>query len=132
MRNLFFLAGMQDKRKRPSSFRPEGLRASVSVRRVAGFGARFCAACLRGDFRFRAAEPAHGVGAHTPEYGDSSSHGFLRFAVLGLVLRADELSVNQDGVALVERVRDRFAEAVEGHDCCGDGQHGEIRVYVSL
>jgi len=75
MRNLFFLAGMQDKRKSPP------------CQRVAGFGARF-----------RAAEPAHRVCAHTPEDGDFSGLGFLRFAVLGLVLRADELSVNQDMV----------------------------------
>jgi hypothetical protein len=54
------------------------------------------------------------------------------------------LSVNEDMVALVERVRDGFAEAVEGHDAVplgfrlplvvrvlprllrGDGQYGEV------
>ena len=59
------------------------------------------------------------------------------------------MSVNEDMVALVERVRDGFAEAVERHDAVplgfglplvvrvlprllrGDGQHGEIRAVAA-
>ena len=59
------------------------------------------------------------------------------------------MSVNKDMVALVERVRDGFAEAVERHDAvpfgfglplvvrvlprllCRDGQHGEIRAVAA-
>ena len=73
----------------------------------------------------------------------------LGLAVLALVLRADELSVNEDMVALVERVRDGLAEAVERDDAVPlgfglplvvrvlprllrrDGQHGEIRAVAA-
>ena len=59
------------------------------------------------------------------------------------------MSVNEDMIALVERVGDGLAEAVEGHDAvplgfglplvvrvlprllCGDGQHSEIRAVAA-
>jgi hypothetical protein len=104
---------------------------------------------LRGHFRFRAAQPPDGIGADAPEDGDLRGLGLLRLAVLVLVFRADELSVNQDMVALVERVRDGLAEAIKRHDAVplgsglplfvrvlprllrGDGQHGEIRAVAA-
>jgi hypothetical protein len=72
-----------------------------------------------------------------------------RLAVLALELRAYEQAVHENVVALVERVRNRFAEAVEGHDAVplgfglplvvrvlprllrGDGQHSEIRAVAA-
>jgi len=99
---------------------------------------------LSGYFSFRAAEPAYGVRAHTPEDGELRGLGLLGLAVLALVLRAYELSVHEDVVALPERVGDGLTEAVKGHDAMpfglglplvvrvlprllrGDGQHGEI------
>jgi hypothetical protein len=130
----------------PSDLKPEGIPAPVSERGV--FRSRLWGR-LRGHFRFRAAEPPDGIGAHAPEHGDLRGLGLLGLAVLVLVFRADELSVNQDMVALVERVRDRFAETVERHDAVplgsglpvvvrvlprllrGDGQHGEIRAVAA-
>ena len=72
--------------------------------------------CRGGRFGFRAAEPPHGVRTDAPEDDRIRSLGFLGLAILALVLRADEVSVNEDMVAFLERVRDGLAEAVEGHD----------------
>ena len=70
--------------------------------------------CWCGRFRFRGAEPPHGVCANTPEDDRVGSLGLLGLAVLSRVLRADELSVNKDMIALVQRRRDGLAEAFEG------------------
>jgi hypothetical protein len=129
----------------PSGLRPEGIHAPVSERSV--FRSRLRSRRLRRHFRFRAAEPTDGIGAHAPEDGDLRGLGLLGLAVL--VFRADKLSVNQDMVALVERVRNGLAEAIERHDAVplgsclplvvrvlprllrGDGQHGEIRAVAA-
>src|SRR5260370_31386026 len=123
---------------------PEGLRTPQSERRVARLSASFGAGRCRWHFGFRAAEPADGVGANAPEDGDLRGLGLLGLAVLPLVFRADEEAVHEDVVALVERVGDGLAEAVEGHDAVplgfglplvvlvlprllrGDGQGGEV------
>jgi hypothetical protein len=128
---------------------PEGLLTPLSVRRFARLGASFGARRCRRHLRFRAAQPPHGVGANAPEDGDLRSLRFLGFAVLILIFLADELSVNEDMVALVKRVRDGLAEAVEGHDAMPlglglplvvrvlprllrrDGQHGVIRAVAA-
>ena len=104
---------------------------------------------LRRHFRFRAAEPAHGVRANAPEDADLGGLGLLGLAVLVLVFRTNEQAVHEDMVALVERVGDGLAEAVECHDAVplgfglplvvrvlprllrGDGQHGEIRAVAA-
>src|ERR1043166_6218556 len=104
---------------------------------------------LRRYFRFRAAQPADGIGTYAPEDGDLRGLGLLGLAVLALVFRADELSVTQDMVPLVERVGKGLAEAVERHDAVplgsglplvvrvlpgllgGDGQDGEIRAVAA-
>jgi hypothetical protein len=65
---------------------------------------------------FRTAEPAHGICSHAPEDRELRGLGLLGLAILALVFRADELSVHEDVIALVERVGDGLAEAVEGHD----------------
>jgi len=140
---LLFLAGIQDKRKMPSGIGRRAFIAPVSEGSV--FRSRLRSRRLRRHFRFRAAQPPDGIGAHAPEDGDLRGLGLLGLAVLALVFRADELSVNQDMVALVERVGNGLAEAVERHDAVplcsrlplfvrvlprllrGDGQHGEIR-----
>lgn len=81
-----------------------GLYCSANSKRSA-FGSRLRCGSWRGHFRLRAAQP--------PENRELRSLRFLGFAILALVLRAHELSVNQDMVALVEPVRDGLAEAVE-------------------
>jgi hypothetical protein len=95
--------------------KPEGRPAPLSERRFSGHVSSFHAG-RRGDFRFRAAEPADGVGAHAPEDSDLRGLGFLGLAVLAVVLRADEHAVHEDVIALMERAGQRLAEAVEGHD----------------
>src|SRR5260370_34210758 len=100
---------------------PEGPRTPQSERRVAWLSASFDAGRCRWHFGFRAAEPADGVGANAPEDGDLRGLRFLGLAVLALVHRTDELSVHEDVVALVERVGDGLAEAVEGHDAVAVG-----------
>lgn len=67
---------------------------------------RFRCGRLCGHFRLGAAQPPDRVGAHAPEDGELRGLRFLRLSVLALVFRADELSVNKDMVALVERCRD--------------------------
>jgi hypothetical protein len=131
----------------PSGFKPEGIQAPVSERSF--FRSRLRSRRLRGPFRFRAVQPPDGVGTHAPEDGDVRGLGLLVLAILALVFRADELSVNQDMVALVERVGNGLAEAVKRHDAVplgsglplvvrvlprllrGDGQHGEIRAVAA-
>src|SRR5215831_8511407 len=93
---------------------PEGLKfPAVSKRRFVRGPLRRRSLSRR--FRFRAAQPPNGIGAYAPEDGEVRRLRFLGLAVLALVLRANELSVNQDMVALLERIRDGLAEAVEGH-----------------
>jgi len=46
----------------------------------------------------------------------SSSETEASILAMAFRLSADELSVNEDMVALVERAREGLAEAVEGHD----------------
>lgn len=104
-------AGQTKKTLRP---RPEGLRAPLSVGRVAGLGVCFRARRRRRHFGFGAAEPTHGVCAHAPEDGDLRGLGLLGLAILTLVLRANEQAVHEDVIALVESLRDGLAEAVEG------------------
>ena len=89
-------------KKCPPALRPEGIHAPASERSV--FRSRLRNRRLRWHFRFRAAQPPDGVGANAPEDSELRGLGFLGFAVLALVLGADELSVNQDMVALVKRV----------------------------
>ena len=144
--DLFFLAGMQDNEKalRP---KPEGLRWSPSERRIVR--GRFRARCRRRSFSFRSAEPPHGVGADAPEDGDFRRLGLLGLAVLALILRANEHPVDEDVVALVKRIGDGLAEAVERDDAVplgfrlplvvrvlprllrGDRQHGEIHAVAA-
>ena len=138
---------MQDKEKSPPA-EARGLSRNLrSERRF--FRRLFRTGCCSGAFRFGAIQPTHGICAHAPEDGELCRLRFLGLAVLALVLRADELSVNKDMVALVERVREGFAEAVEGHDAVplgfrlplvvrvlprllrSDGQHGEIRAVAA-
>jgi len=141
------LAGNEDKQKalRP---RPEGSRIQpISKRNVFRRRLRCRSLCRR--FRFRPAQPPDGIRAHAPEDSELRRLRFLGLSVLALVLRADELSVNEDMVALVERARDGLAEAVERNDAMpfgfrlplvvrvlprllrGDGQHGEIRAVAA-
>ena len=128
--------------------KPEGLCAPLSERRVGGLGSDFRAG-RRGDFRFGAAEPAHGVGTNAPEDGNLRGLSLLGLAVLAIVLGADELSGNQDMVAFMKRVRDGLAEAIERDHAVplgsglplvvrvlprllrGDGQYGEIRAVAA-
>jgi len=113
---FFTLAGMQDKKKRPSS---RGRRAELhcaSKWRVASFGAALRRRRNGWRFRLRPAQSPDGVGANAPEHGDLRGLGLLGLAILALVLRANELSVNEDMVALVESVRAGFAEAIESDD----------------
>jgi hypothetical protein len=97
---LFFLAGMQDTRNgaSPDSEPASGLDAAT------------------GAFGLRAAEPADGVGANAPEDVYLRGLRLVGIAVFALKFQADELSINEDMVALVERVRDGLAEAVESDD----------------
>jgi len=141
------LAGIEDKQEalRP---KPEGWRIRlISKRGVFRRRLRCRSLCRR--FRFRPAQPPNRIRAHAPEDGELCRLRFLGLAVLALVLRADELSVNEDMVALVECVRDGLAEAVERDDAVplgfglplvvrvlprllrGDGQHGEIRAVAA-
>jgi hypothetical protein len=144
----FFWHGCRTKEKalRP---KPEGFTASPSEGRVAGFDSGVAVRSCCWGFRLSAAEPAHGVGTHAPEDRELRGLGLLRLAVLALVLRADELSVHEDMVALVDRVGNGLAEAVESHDAMplgfglpfvvrvlprllgSDGQHGEIRAVAA-
>lgn len=98
------------------------------------FGSRRRNRRLRWHFRLRAAQPPEGVGANAPEDCELRGLGFLGLAVLALILRADELSVNKDMVGLVERVRDGLAEAVERHDAIplGSGLPLVVRVLPRL
>lgn len=105
--SFFRLAGMQDKQERPSGSRRRAFCFAYSKRSVFRGGLR--SRRLGGHFRFRAAQPPHGVGAHAPEDADCRGLGLLGFAVLALVLPADELSVNKDMVALVECAREGLA-----------------------
>jgi hypothetical protein len=111
---LFFLAGMQDNKEKALRPKPEGFAESPSERRVAGFRSSFALRSRCWGFRLSATEPAHGIGAHAPEDRELRGLGFLGLAVLVLALRADDLSVYEDVVALVEGVGDGFVEAVEG------------------
>ncbi len=104
------LAGMQDKKKG----RRRADLNDASKWRVAGFRAGLRAHSGRWYIRFRAAEAPQGIRAHAREDGDLRGPGLLGLAVLALALRADELSVHKDMVALVELVGDRLAEAIEG------------------
>src|SRR5579859_313754 len=123
--------------------KPEGLGfEAISKRRFVRRRLGCRNLCRR--FRFRTAEPPNGIRPDAPEDGELRGFRFLGLAVLALVLRADELSINKDMVTLLERVRDGLAEAVEGHDAvplgfrlpllirilprllCGDGQHRKI------
>lgn len=97
--------------KRLSGLSRRAFCCANSKRRVFCSGLR--SKRLRWHFRFRAAQPPHGVGANAPEDGELRPLRFLGLSVLALVLRANELSVNEDMVAIVERVRDGLAEAIE-------------------
>ena len=112
--SFFELAGIEDKQKRPSGRSRRAFCSANSRRSV--FRCVLRSRGRNGHFRFRAAQPPHGVGAHAPEDRELRNLGFPGLAVLALVLRADELSVNEDMIALPERVRDGLAEAVKGHD----------------
>src|SRR5262249_43034379 len=112
--SFFELAGIEDKQKRPSGRNRRAFCSANSKRSV--FRGALRSRRLGGHFRFPAAQPPHGVCAHAPEDLELRGLGFLRLAVPALLLRADELSVNEDMIALPGRVRDGVAEAVEGHD----------------
>jgi hypothetical protein len=103
--SFFRLAGIQDKQKGPSDSRRRAFCSAYSKRSVFRSGLR----SRRLGGHFRAAQPPHGVGAHAPENDDCRGLGLLGLAVLALVLRAEELSVNKDMVALVERPREGLA-----------------------
>jgi hypothetical protein len=77
---------------------------------------RFMRGWLRWGFTFRTAEPPDGVGAHAPKDVDFRRLSLLGFTILAFVLGTDELSVNEDMVALAQRIRDGITEAVERHD----------------
>lgn len=94
-KDLVNLAVIQDKRKRPS-VRTRRAFANAVLERSFPRGA-LRSRWRGGRSRFRAAEPPHGVGADDR----ARRFGLLGLAVLALVLRADELSVNEDKVALV-------------------------------
>jgi hypothetical protein len=96
--SFFELAGMQDKRKGPSGRSRRALSSANSKRSV--FRRRLRSSRLCGHFRFRAAQPPHGVCANAPEDRELR---FLGLAVLAFALRADQLSVNEDTVALATR-----------------------------
>ena len=108
------LAGKKDKQKalRP---KPEGKEFQTISKRCI-FRRRLRGRSLCRRFRFCPAQPPDGIRADAPEGSDFRRLRFLRLSVLALVLRADELSVNKDMVALPERVRDGLAEAVERDD----------------
>ncbi len=130
--------------KRPPGLNRRAFSTPESKWRVTRLGPSFGARSRGRHFRFRAAQPAHGVGANAPEDSDLRGLGLLGLAVLVLVLRANELAVNEDVVALVKRIGDGLAKAVESHDAvplgfglplvvrvlpgllCGDGKHGEV------
>jgi hypothetical protein len=108
------MAGIQDKRKRPSGLRRRPQEhACQNGRLLDSVLASGFASCYR-QFCFSTAEPAHGVRAHAQKSVELHILGLLRLAVLAFVLRAYELSVNEDMVILVEGVRDGLAEALEG------------------
>jgi len=108
---LYFLAGIQDKKKGPPAEAGGPLAPSLE-RRVAGFCSALTTRRSSGNFRFRPAQSPDGIRADAPEDGELRGLSFLGLAVLALVLGADELSVNQDMVALVDRVRDGLTEAI--------------------
>src|SRR6266851_1791481 len=101
---------MQDNKKalRPE---PEGFCSANSKRSV--FRSRLRCRRCSGHFRLRTAQPPHGVRANARQDSELRGLAHLGLAVLALAVRADELSINQDRVALAERVHDGRTEAVE-------------------
>src|ERR1700722_19257625 len=85
------------------------------VRRIRGVSGIAGVRCRRSRWRLRlgTAQPAHGIRAHAPE-GELRGLGLLALAVLALVLRTDEHSIDKNVVALVEGVGECRSEAVEG------------------
>jgi hypothetical protein len=149
LRKVSFVFSGRDTGQMKNALRLTAGGHSYAVSERSVFRSRLRSQRLRGHFRFRAAQAPDGIGANAPENGDVRGLGLFGLAVLSLVFRADELSINQDMVALVERVRDRFAETVERHDAVplgsglplfvrvlprllrGDGQHSEIRAVAA-
>ena len=68
-----------------------------------------------GCSRFCAVEPPHGVRADAREDDRARRFGLLGLVVLALVVRADELSVNEDMIVLMERVDDGLAAFCGGY-----------------
>src|SRR5882724_7943992 len=85
-----------------------------SVQRIPGVSAIAGVGCRRSRWRLRlgTAQPAHGIRAHAPER-DLRGLGLLALAVLALILRTDEHSIDKNVVALVESVGECRCEAVE-------------------
>ena|SRR5215510_10451326 len=94
----------------PLERKPEGHRSvhfRTGASSEAGSGAAVCTGASALNRRTELVQ-------HAPENGELRSPRLLGLAVLAFVLRADELSVNQDMVAFVERLHDGLAEAVGG------------------
>ena len=110
---------------------------------------RFGAGCRCRRISLRSTEASHGVRANAPEDRNLRGLGLLGFAILSLVLRADEQAVDEEVIAFVEGFCDGLAEAIESHDAVplgfglplfvrvfprllgGDGQDGEVRTVAA-
>ena len=114
-----FSAGMQDKQKSPPA--QAGGPSSNSLQNGGSSDARSegaVAAGLSASARLRRRTE---FARTLQKVAKLRALRFLGLAALVCVFRADELSVNKDMVALPERLRDGFAEAVEGHDAVPTG-----------
>ena len=104
-------AGQKKKALRPA---PEALLHWESERCVFRLWLRRGRRCRR--FGLRSAQTPEEVDACAPEDGELRLLRFLGLAVLARVVPTDELSVNEDMIAFVQRIGDGLANAVEGHD----------------
>src|SRR5208283_142615 len=100
---------------------PDSVGSPRSKRRLQQRIPGFCAIAgvgagrSRWRFGFGTTEPAHGIRADAPER-DLRGLGLLALAVLALVLRTDEHSIDKNVVALVESVGECRSETVERDD----------------
>jgi hypothetical protein len=115
-RSFFELAGIEDKQERPSGYSRRSFCSANSKRNV--IRGRLRGGCWRGRFCFHSAEPPGGIHAHAPEDRELRGLGFFELAVLALVFRADELSVNKDMVLWPARIYGQKGRA--DFHCCGN------------
>jgi len=109
--DLADLAVIQDKRNKVIRPKPEGLGNATLERSTVR--ARLGSRCRCGSFRFRMAEPPHRVCANDSKDDGVGGLRLPGLAALALVFRADELSVNKDVIAHVQRHRDALAAGAE-------------------